>query len=65
MAVAIITGSGTHALPGLAVAEVVPVPTPFGTVELTRGELAGHDVLHISRIKEPLIFFASEYRALR
>jgi purine nucleoside phosphorylase len=49
MAVAIITGSGTHALPGLEVEAAGPVRTPFGAVEVTRGHLAGVEVLHVSR----------------
>ena len=49
MAVAIITGSGTHALPGFADAHAEPVSTPYGTVEVTRGAFAGSEVLHLSR----------------
>lgn len=49
MPVAIITGSGTHALPGLDVAQTGEQTTPFGTVEISSGELAGSDVLHVSR----------------
>ncbi|HSO99038.1 MAG TPA: MTAP family purine nucleoside phosphorylase [Solirubrobacteraceae bacterium] len=49
MAIGIITGSGIHALPALEVQEVASVPTPFGAVELTRGGLAGAEVLHLSR----------------
>ena len=49
MPIAIITGSGTHSLPGLAAAEPVEVPTPFGPVAVSRGELAGVAVIHISR----------------
>jgi purine nucleoside phosphorylase len=49
MPIAIITGSGTHALPGLAAAEPSDVETPFGPVEVSQGELAGVDVIHISR----------------
>lgn len=49
MPVAIITGSGTHSLPGLEVARTVEHPTPFGAVEVSRGTFAGTDVLHLSR----------------
>jgi purine nucleoside phosphorylase len=49
VAVAIITGSGTHSLPGFADAHAEPVTTPFGAVEVTRGRFAGVDALHISR----------------
>jgi purine nucleoside phosphorylase len=49
VAVAIITGSGTHSLPGFTDAHAEPVSTPFGTVEVTRGELAGSEALHVSR----------------
>jgi purine nucleoside phosphorylase len=47
--IAIITGSGTHALPALAVERAESVSTPFGAVELARGRLAGAEVLHLSR----------------
>jgi purine nucleoside phosphorylase len=49
VALAIITGSGTHTLPGFSGARPVEVSTPFGTVEVARGSLAGVDVLHLSR----------------
>jgi purine nucleoside phosphorylase len=49
MAVAIITGSGTHALPGLEDATTAEHDTPFGAVEVSRGTYAGVDVLHVSR----------------
>jgi len=49
MPIAIITGSGTHALPGFADAEIRLQETPFGTVEVSRGRFAGVDVLHVSR----------------
>ena len=49
MAVAIITGSGTHALPGFQAAQVAEHETRFGTVEVSIGEFAGVDVMHISR----------------
>jgi purine nucleoside phosphorylase len=48
MAIGILTGSGTYALPGLA-GEQEEVSTPFGSVRLTRGTYAGHDVVHVSR----------------
>jgi 5'-methylthioadenosine phosphorylase len=49
MAVAIITGSGTYALPGLEEPEALTVTTPFGPAELSRGGYAGSEVLHVSR----------------
>ena len=49
MPIGIITGSGTHALPGFADAETVLHQTPFGTVEVSRGRFAGADVIHVSR----------------
>ena len=48
MAIGIITGSGTYAVPGFeGTAEAVD--TAFGSVDVTRGSFAGHDVLHVSR----------------
>jgi purine nucleoside phosphorylase len=49
MPVAIITGSGTHSLPGFCDPHPETVVTPFGEVEVTRGTLAGSDALHVSR----------------
>jgi purine nucleoside phosphorylase len=49
MPIGIITGSGTHALPGFADAELLLHETPFGTVEVSRGRFAGADVVHVSR----------------
>ncbi len=49
MPVGIITGSGTHALPGFQLAEVVTVQTAFGAAQVSRGRLAGVDALHVSR----------------
>jgi purine nucleoside phosphorylase len=49
MAVGVITGSGTHALPGFEDAEPVEVATPFGPATVTRGGFAGVDTLHVSR----------------
>jgi len=49
MPIAIITGSGTHSLLGLAAAESIDVETPFGPVAVSRGELAGVPVIHVSR----------------
>jgi purine nucleoside phosphorylase len=46
---AIITGSGTHALPGFDQARAEPVATPFGEVEVVRGRFGGEEVLHVSR----------------
>jgi purine nucleoside phosphorylase len=49
MAVGIITGSGTYALPGFEQAESVTFATPFGEALISRGQYAGADVLHVSR----------------
>ena len=49
MAVAIITGSGTHSLPGFSEGSTESVDTPFGSVEVVRGRFADHEVLHVSR----------------
>jgi 5'-methylthioadenosine phosphorylase len=49
MPVAIITGSGTHALPGFEAARSERVTTPHGDVEVSSGTFAGADVLHLSR----------------
>ena len=49
MATAIITGSGTYSLPGFGDENIEQVETPFGSVEVSRGDLAGQEVLHVSR----------------
>ncbi|MFL5824861.1 MAG: MTAP family purine nucleoside phosphorylase [Solirubrobacteraceae bacterium] len=49
MAIAIITGSGTHSLPGYEGAEPVVVETPYGVTEVSRGQYAGAPALHLSR----------------
>jgi len=49
MAIGIITGSGTYALPGFEDAAAEPVTTPWGETEVTRGRLAGIEVAHVSR----------------
>ncbi len=49
MAIGIITGSGTYALPGFEDPEPVEVRTPFGTASVTRGGYAGAEALHVSR----------------
>ena len=49
MALGIITGSGTHSLPGWQLGQPEPVPTPFGSVDVSRGDLAGVEVVHVSR----------------
>ena len=49
MTVAIITGSGTYSLPGFTDTHPESVPTPWGAVEVTRGDFGGHEVLHVSR----------------
>src|SRR3712207_1989339 len=49
MRVGIITGSGTHSLPGFDDAASETASTSWGEVSLTRGRLAGVDVVHVSR----------------
>jgi purine nucleoside phosphorylase len=49
MPIGIITGSGTHALPGFAEADPVTVETPYGSGTVTRGRYGGVDALHVSR----------------
>ncbi len=49
MAIGIITGSGTYALPGFEGPGPEPVPTPWGDALVSSGRFAGTDVLHISR----------------
>jgi 5'-methylthioadenosine phosphorylase len=49
MAIGIITGTGTYALPGFEGGETEPVATPWGEALVARGRWAGTDVLHISR----------------
>jgi purine nucleoside phosphorylase len=49
MAIGILTGSGTYALPGLESSGPLPVYTPWGEVLMSRGTWAGVEVLHISR----------------
>jgi purine nucleoside phosphorylase len=49
MAIGIITGSGTHSLPGFEGSGPEPVTTEWGDAYVSRGTFAGVDVLHISR----------------
>ncbi|MDQ6915330.1 MAG: MTAP family purine nucleoside phosphorylase [Actinomycetota bacterium] len=49
MTVAIVTGSGTHALPDFEDAEAMEVETPYGGAQVTRGRFADVDALHVSR----------------
>jgi purine nucleoside phosphorylase len=49
VAVGIITGSGTYALPGFDGSDPESIPTPWGEALVSRGTFAGADVLHISR----------------
>ncbi len=49
MSVGIITGSGTHALPGFEDGESVSVTTPFGETNVTRGTYGDVPILHVSR----------------
>jgi 5'-methylthioadenosine phosphorylase len=49
MPIGIITGSGTHALPGFGEGDPVAVDTPFGRCTVTRGTHAGVEALQVSR----------------
>jgi purine nucleoside phosphorylase len=49
LAIGIITGSGTYALPGFEDAARLTVGTPFGEVLVSRGEYAGVEAVHVSR----------------
>src|SRR5689334_16268255 len=49
MPIAVITGSGTYALPGFEVEQALEHETPFGTVTVSRGAFAGVEILHVSR----------------
>src|SRR5918996_1954803 len=49
MAIGIITGSGSYALPGFEGGEPEPVATRWGEALVSRGTLAGVDVAHVSR----------------
>ena len=52
MPIGIITGSGTYALPGFGGSGPEPVATRWGEALVSRGELAGVEVLHVSRQAE-------------
>jgi purine nucleoside phosphorylase len=49
VAIGIITGSGTYALPGFEHSAPEPVSTPWGEALVTRGSFAGVEVAHVSR----------------
>jgi purine nucleoside phosphorylase len=49
MVTAIITGSGSYALAQLQSDRAEPHETPFGEALIARGEIAGHEVLHVAR----------------
>jgi purine nucleoside phosphorylase len=49
MAIGILTGSGTYALPGFSGSGAEPVDTQWGEAYVSTGTWAGVDVLHISR----------------
>jgi len=52
MAIGIITGSGTYALPGFESSGPELIATEWGEAEVSRGMFAGTDVLHVSRHRE-------------
>jgi purine nucleoside phosphorylase len=47
--VGILTGTATYALAGLEDAATEQVETPYGEAQVTRGQLGGADVVHVSR----------------
>lgn len=49
MAVGIITGSGTYALPDFEATEMLEHDTPYGEATVTTGTYAGVSALHVSR----------------
>jgi purine nucleoside phosphorylase len=49
MAIGIITGSGTYALPGFEGSGPEPIATPWGEALVSRGTLGGVEVAHVSR----------------
>ena len=49
MEIGVITGSGTHALPGFEGGAPEPVRTPWGEARVARGTFAGVQVAHVSR----------------
>lgn len=49
MSIGVITGSGTYALPGFEAVSREQVATPWGSADVSRGRLAGVDVVHVSR----------------
>jgi purine nucleoside phosphorylase len=60
MALGIITGSGTYALPGFEGAGPEPVDTPWGEALLSRGTFAGVEVAHVSRHREGHVLLSSQ-----
>ena len=52
MAIGILTGSGTYALPGFESSGPQPVYTPWGEALVSRGTWTGVEVLHVSRHEE-------------
>jgi purine nucleoside phosphorylase len=49
VAIGIVTGSGTYALPGFEGGGPDPVDTPWGVAQVSTGVWAGAEVLHVSR----------------
>ena len=52
MAIGVITGSGTYALPDFGSGPTEEVETPFGPAPVTAGTFAGVEVVHVSRHRE-------------
>jgi purine nucleoside phosphorylase len=49
MAIGVITGSGTHALPGFEEARAEKLQTPYGSAEVTFGRYGDSEAVHVSR----------------
>lgn len=47
--IGVVTGTGLYALPDVDDVTTHPVDTPFGATRLTRGRLAGTEIVHIAR----------------
>lgn len=52
MRLAILTGSGTYALPGLTDPRAETLPSPFGDVPVTRGTIGEVEILHLARHRD-------------
>jgi purine nucleoside phosphorylase len=60
MALGVVTGSGTYALPGFEGSGPEPVGTPWGEAQVSRGTFAGVAVLHVSRHREGHVLLSNQ-----